>query len=126
MSLIIDDDGTMYLYQGDSGEVVVYGLDPEKKYTVYFAIQDKNRKLIGEELQVGVNNSDTVTFILTSEYTDLLEVSKQKPFEIYFYGIKACEDGTSREDTLFVTGNTYGDLNQIIVFPRKVNGALNG
>ena len=126
MSLIIDNDGTISLYQGDSGEVVVSGLDIEKSYTVYFAIQDSSRNLIGQELQVGVSNSDSVTFVLTPEYTDLLEVPKNKPYEIYFYGIKACESNTSREDTLFVADNTFGDLNRIIVYPRKVIGVENG
>ena len=126
MSLIVDKDGTISLYQGDSGEVVVSGLDLDKAYTVFFAIQDTARNLIGQELQVGVSNSDSVTFVLTPEYTDLLTVPKNKPYEIYFYGIKACESGTSREDTLFVADNTYGDLNRIIVYPRKVKGAENG
>ena len=112
MSLIIDNNGTISLYQGDSGEIVIYGLDSEKSYTVCFAIQDSKRNLIGEELQVAVTNSDNVTFVLTPEYTDLLEVPKNKPFETYFYGIKACETDTSKEDTLFIAQNTYGDLNR--------------
>ena len=123
MSLIIDNDGTISLYQGDSGEIVVSGLDSEKKYTVYFAIQDSERNLVGEELQVAVSNSDTVTFILTPEYTDLLKVSKNKPYEIYFYGIKACELEKNIENTMFIADTTYGDLNRIIVYPRKVKGA---
>lgn len=121
MSLIIDDDGTISLYQGDSGELVVSGLDTGKNYMVYFAIQDSDRNFIGEELQVAVTNSDTVTFILTPEYTDLLKVSKNKPYEIYFYGIKACENNNI-ENTMFIADSTYGDLNRIIVYPRKVKG----
>ena len=46
--------------------------------------------------------------------------------EIYYYGIKACESDTTKEDTLFIADNTYGDLNRIIVYPRKVSGANNG
>ena len=122
MSLVIDSDGTISMYQGDSGEIVVSGLEPEKKYTVCFAIQDADRNLIGRELQVAVSNSESVTFVLTPEYTDLLMVPKNKPYEIYFYGIKACEEETSREDTLFIADATYGDLNRIIVYPRKVIG----
>lgn len=122
MSLIIDDDGTISLYQGDSGEVVISGLDNNKSYTVFFAIQDDNRNLIGEELQVAVTNSDTVTFVLTSDYTDLLIVPKNKPYEIYFYGIKACELEKNIENTMFIADGTYGDLNRIIVYPRKVKG----
>ena len=122
MSLIIDNDGTITLYQGDSGELVVSGLDKAKNYTVYFAIQDINRNLIGEELQVAVTNSDTVTFILTPEYTNLLVVPKNKPYEIFFYGIKACEVESNIENTMFIAESTYGDLNRIIVYPRKVRG----
>ena len=122
MSLIVDSDGTISLYQGDSGELVIYGLDEKKNYTVYLAIQDKNREIIGEELQVSVNNSDNVTFVFSPKFTDLLEVPKTKPYEIYFYGIKACEVDNSKEDTLFIGDNTYGDLNRIIVYPRKGKG----
>ena len=82
--------------------------------------------MIGQELQVAVTNSSTVTFILTSEYTDLLKVPKNKPFEIYFYGIKACENDSLIENTLFVADDTFGDLNRIIVYPRKVKGFSNG
>ena len=113
MSLIIDSDGTISLYQGDSGELVVSGLNSDKNYTVYFAIQDIDRNLIGEELQVAVTNSDTVTFILTPEYTDLLTVPKNKPYEIYFYGIKACEIDSNIENTMFIADTTYGDLNRL-------------
>lgn len=122
MSLIIDNDGTISLYQGDSGELVISGLDNNKNYTVYFAIQDSDRNIVGEELQVAVTNSDTVTFILTPEYTDLLTVPKNKPYEIYFYGIKACEIEKNIENTMFIADTTYGDLNRIIVYPRKVKG----
>ncbi len=125
MSLIIDDDGTISIYQGDSGEIVVSGLDDTRSYTVYFAIQDSNRNLVGEELQVSVSKSDTVSFILTPAYTDLLAVPKNKPFEIYYYGIKACRSDELVEDTLFVTNCGYGDVNRIIVYPRKVKGTKN-
>ena len=120
--ITIDMDGTITLYQGDSGEIVISGLDEAKGYTVFFAIQDKKRNLIGQELQVSVSNSDTVTFILTPEYTDLLVVPKNKPYEIYFYGIKACEKDNNIENTMFVADSTYGDLNRMIVYPQKVKG----
>ena len=81
-----------------------------------------NRNLIGEELQVAVTNSDTVTFILTPEYTNLLVVPKNKPYEIFFYGIKACEVESNIENTMFIAESTYGDLNRIIVYPQKVKG----
>lgn len=120
--ILIDKDGTMYIYQGDSGEVVITGFDSDVKATVYFAIQDEDRNLVGEELQVAVNNSDTVTIVLTSEFTDLLTVPKNKPYQMYYYGIKACHQDGLTEDTLFVENGTYGDMNPIIVYPKKVKG----
>ena len=126
MSLIVDNDGTISIYQGDSGELTFSGLDNKKSYTVYLAIQDSKRNIIGDELQVSVSNSDNVTFVLTSEYTDLLTVPINKPYEIYYYGVKACEEDSLNEDTLFVANSTYGDLNRIFVYPRKVKGDENG
>lgn len=122
MSIEVDEKGTISLYQGDSGEIIVTGLDSTKSLVVYFAIQNKNRKLIGDELKVVASNKDSISFFLTPDYTDLLEVPMNKPFEIYYYGIKVCENETKSEDTLFVENSTYGDLNQIIVYPKKVVG----
>lgn len=122
MSLIIDEKGTISLYQGDSGEIVVSGLDNSKNYVVYFAIQDSKRNLIGNELQVNASKVESVVFFLTPDYTDLLKVTKGKPYEIYTYGIKACDTTNNVENTLFVSGGTYGEQNLMIVYPRKVIG----
>ena len=122
MALAIDEKGTISMYQGDSGEVAVSGLDDTKNYMVYFAIQDKKRNLVGDELQVAANKTKTVVFFLTPDYSDLLKVPANKSFEIYTYGIKACEVDSDVEDTLFVSDGGYGTQNQIIVYPRKVIG----
>lgn len=122
MALMIDETGLISLYQGDSGELVVNGLDETKNYLVFFAIQNKKRETVGQELQVSAYKTDNVSFFLTSGYTDLLTVPKGKPYEIYTYGIKICEVDGDAEDTLFVADSTYGDLNTIVVYPRKVMG----
>jgi len=121
--LVIDSDGTISMYQGDSGEITVNGLDETSAYTVYFAVQDEDRNTIGQELQISVSNSNTVTFVLSAEFTDNFVVPKNKPYKIYYYGIKVCVDDSSIEDTLFIANGTYGDLNKLIVYPRKVKGA---
>lgn len=121
--LVIDKDGTISLYQGDSGEITVNGLNENQAYTVYFGIQDEKRNTVGEELQISVSNSDTATFVLSPQFTDNLTVPVNKPYKIYYYGIKVCVSGSSTEDTLFIANGTYGDLNRIIVYPRKVKGA---
>ncbi len=122
MALAIDEKGTISLYQGDSGEIAVSGLDDTKNYMVYFAIQDKKRNLIGDELQVAANKTKSVVFFLTPDYTDLLNVPAEKAYEIYTYGIKLCESESNIEDTLFISDGNYGTQNIIIVYPRKVLG----
>ena len=122
MSLSINEEGTIIMYQGDSGEIVVSGVDTSKNYSVYFAIQDEKQNLIGNELQVASNKSDFVVFSLTADFTDLLKVPKGKSYAIYTYGIKVCDTETKTEDTLIVEGSNYGDKNLIIVYPRKVIG----
>ena len=121
--LLIDKDGTISIYQGDSGEITVNGLDENSDYTVYFGIQDEKRNTVGEELQISVSDSSIATFVLTPQFTENLVVPPNKPYKIYYYGIKVCVNNSSIEDTLFVANGSYGDLNKIIVYPRKVKGA---
>ena len=123
--LVIDNDGTISMYQGDSGVLTVNGLDNTSSYIVYFGIQDDKRNPVGEELQVSVSNSSTAIFVLSPEFTDNLVVPQNKPYKIYYYGIKVCNIDSSLEDTLFIADGTYGDLNKIIVYPRKVKGTVN-
>lgn len=122
MSLNINEQGNITLYQGDSGEIVVSGLDTSKNYTVYLAILDEKGNLVGNELQVTSNKNDFVVFSLTADFTDLLKVSKGKNYALYTYGIKVCDTETKTEDTLIVENGNYGDKNLIMVYPRKVMG----
>lgn len=121
MSLYIDEEGTISLVQGDSGEIIVSGIDTNSNYDVYFAIQTRKRQPVASELKVQSNYSDMVTFVLTAEFTDLLTVPKNKEYEIYNYGIKLCT--TDSEDTVLIANNNYGSVNQLIVYPKIVEGA---
>lgn len=123
MALVIDDKGTITLYQGDSGEIVITGLDNTRNCKVYFAIQDKNRKPVGNELQVLANKTESVMLFLTPDFTNLLKVPIGKSYELYTYGIKVCETDKSINDTLIVKDSSYGEPNLIVVYPRKVIGA---
>jgi len=123
MAFKIDKDGNISMIQGDSGLITIRGLNPNKNFTVYFAIQDKNRKPVGNELSVNSNNSSYVVLQLTADYTDLLTVKKDEPCAIYYYGLKICDETTHREDTLIVASGEIGSLNTITVYPKKVEGA---
>ena len=123
MAFKIDKDGNISMIQGDSGLITIRGLNPNKDFTVYFAIQDRNRKPIGQELSVSSNYSSSVVFQLTADYTDLLTVKKDELCAIYYYGLKICDENTQREDTLIVASNDLDGLNTITVYPKKVEGA---
>lgn len=126
MSLDIDIDGTITLYQGDTGEIVVNGLDEGKNYVVYLGFRDKNRNLLGEEFAITSNQRPSVTFFLSAGFTNTFTVPKNANYETYYYGIKVCELGANTEDTIFIAGKTYGEDNRVIVYPKQVEGSING
>lgn len=122
MAFIVDKNGDISLIQGDSGLLTITGIDTDKNYTVYFAVQDKNRKPIGNEISVSTSNQSTVVFQLTGDYTNLLTVAKNEPFEIYYYGVKVCDSTSQFENTLVLGDGDIGTLNKITVYPKKVEG----
>ena len=122
MAFRIDENGNITIVQGDTGRLVVKGLNTDKNYTVYFAIQDEKRRPIGNEVYVQSNNQPTVVFELSSSLTDLLKVGQNDETATYYYGVKSCSpDGF--EDTLPIGGSDMGDKNTITVYPKKVEGS---
>ena len=122
MAFNIDENGNITLIQGDRGQLVVNGLPTDKEYTVYFAIQDENRKPIGGEISVEANKASSVTFKLLGSFTDLLLVKKGEDTATYYYGVKICTADGNTEDTLLLGNSKIGDLNTITVYPKKVEG----
>ena len=122
MAFISDDNGDIELVQGDSGQLTISGLDTDKNYTIYFAIQDENRNAIGSEIAVNTSSLDTVTLEISASLTDLLTVDEDEDTATYYYGLKICDEDTGLEDTLLIGESEIGDLNQITVYPKKVEG----
>jgi hypothetical protein len=121
MAFRIDENGNITMIQGDTGRLVVNGLNTDKNYTIYFAIQDEKRRPVGNEVFVQSNNQPTVVFELSSSLTDLLKVGQNDETATYYYGVKSCSpDGF--EDTLPIGGSDMGDKNTITVYPKKVEG----
>ena len=120
MSINIDDNGTIYIHQGDSGSIIIDGLSADKDYRVYFAVKDKNRNTIGNELVVSSNYNTFVRFMLSGDFTDLLVVSADESYAIYYYALKICCD--DEENTLVLEKSEFGKLNPIIVYPKMVEG----
>jgi hypothetical protein len=121
MTLNIDENGTIFIHQGDSGDVIVNGINTDKNYKVYMSVRDIDRKQVGEELMVYSQYQASVTFKLTSSFTNLFVVPDDEAVKIYHYGLKVCDD-EGLEDTLLVAKNDLGQPNNIIVFPKVVEG----
>lgn len=125
MAFVVDDYGNITLVQGDSGQLTVNGLNTDKNYTLYLAIQDSKRNPIGSEIVVNSNGAESVIFVLSPELTNLLTVKRRDESAEYYYGIKVCDESTDFEDTLLIGDSDIGDLNTITVYPKKVEGSLN-
>lgn len=123
MPFIVDNDGTISTYQGDSGELVINGIKTDQNYKVYFAIQDAKRNFRGKQVMVNSLFQDTVKIYIPADVTDELTVPLNKKFETYFYGIKLVTPGSLAEDTMFIGGGDFATQNKIIVYPKKVEGA---
>lgn len=121
MAFRIDENGNITMVQGDTGRLVVNGLNTDQNYTVYFAIQDENRRPVGNEVNVESNMQPTVVFELASQLTDLLKVAEDEETHTYYYGVKTCT-AEGFEDTLSIGGSDMGDKNTITVYPKKVEG----
>ena len=126
MAFVVDENtGDITLVQGDSGEIVIEGLPSDSNYSVYFAFYNENRKTIGEEV-MQTYSASVVTMFIPSSLTDLLTVNKDDDYTEYYYGIKICNESTGYEDTMCINDSDIGDLNTVKVYPKKVEGVLNG
>lgn len=123
MAFDIDNNGNITMVQGDTGQLVINGIPTDKNYTAYFAIQDEDRKPIGNELEVQTKKQPSIVFVINSNLTDLMTVKRDEETAIYYYGVKICsEEGF--EDTLLIGDSQMGDRNSITVYPKKVEGCL--
>ena len=129
MAFYIDENGNIELIQGDSGTLTVNELPTDKNYTIYLAIRNKKRELVGSEIYLSTNQSDTVTFVIGAALTDLLTVPLSEESETYYYGIKLCATDAQTlvetEETLFLGDMTIAEMNTITVYPKRVEGYTN-
>lgn len=126
MAFIVDTEtGDITLVQGDSGDLFVEGLNTDKYYTVYFAIYNSRRKILGTEVSIEANKSDNVILSIPATLTDLLTVPQGMDTAEYYYGIKVCNEDEGFEDTVTIGNKDIGDLNVITVYPKKVEGLTN-
>lgn len=123
MALEINEDGSIDIYQGDSGSIFVHNLNKDKNYKVYLGVQDKKRNFVFEK-NIEANSVDFVEIKIFPTDSQLLTVPLNKNFETYYYGVKVEEIGTTNSDTMFISNGTYGDLTEMRVYPKKAKGGI--
>ena len=125
-----DTDGNGEMYQGDTGYIDLEDLDSDRDYTIYLAIQNKSRKIMGSEQYVIATGLTKARIYIPTSLSKLLTVPLKESFEDYYYFLKACKKGVNgepdEEDTLFVNDATFGDLKRIRVYPLGAEGVVNG
>lgn len=126
MGFITKEDGTIIARQGDSGKVYIEGVETDKNYKIYFGVRDNKRKPVGNEVYVYSNFSSEVVIIVPPNVSNDWVVPKDDEYIELNYGIKVCDEETNMEDTLILAGCEFDTENKIIVYPKKVEGTLNG
>ncbi|MBR5012841.1 MAG: hypothetical protein IKY15_02765 [Clostridia bacterium] len=123
MALYIYEDGSIDIYQGDSGSIFVHNLNKDKNYKVYLGVQDKKRNFVFEKT-IEANSVEFAEIKILPTDSQLLTVPLNKNFETYYYGVKVEEVGTTNSDTMFISNSTYGDLTEMRVYPKKAKGGI--
>lgn len=123
MALDIYEDGSIDIYQGDSGSIFVHNLNKDKNYKVYLGVQDKKRNFVFEKT-IEANSVEFVEIKILPTDSQLLTIPLNKNFETYYYGVKVEEIGTTNSDTMFISNGTYGDLTEMRVYPKKAKGGI--
>lgn len=121
MSISKTGETTINIRQGDSGELIFSGFNPEKNYNVYFAVRDEDRNLMFPEVSVTTNGKSSVTIPLEAEDTKQLIVPAGEDTAIYYWGIKYSEAGSGEEYTI------YPEMFQkciMLVCPQYVEGPV--
>lgn len=126
MTFMTKEDGTIIARQGDSGEVYVEGVDIDKNYKIYFGVRDDKRKPVGDEVYVYSNYASEVVIDIPANVSNSWEVPKGEEYIEYNYGIKVCDEETGAENTLVFANCEFDTENKLIVYPKKVEGMLNG
>ena len=129
MSIYVDENKNISFYKGDTGNITFSNLPVDKNYTVYFAISNpETNKIVGEELSLLANKSSTVTFSLSSAFTDSLVVLNGETYSVYNYGLKICCDGdeyTLIPRVVSENGKTvFSDPPKVYVYQKYVEGMV--
>ncbi len=121
MAITKEIEGTLKMYQGDTGGFSYENVPTDKNYFVFCQIRNRNGDPVGNQLMVESNYSNIVDFFIDDTLSDLLVVPFGRSFEPYSYSIKICDANTYSEDTVNLLG-IYGQPCRIIVYQKQAEG----
>jgi len=119
---IYQNGKNLWLYQGDTGNILFSGLPMDKAYTVYMSIFDEDGEKIIKEITATSFNQATgvATFVVDEDASNSLQVGE------FTYALKICSDGS--EDTVIpetkLEDGVYSQeaAPSFIVYPKRVEG----
>ena len=119
---IYQNGKNLWLYQGDTGNILFSGLPMDKAYTVHMSIFDEDGEKIIKEITATSFNQATgvATFVVDEDASNSLQVGE------FTYALKICSDGS--EDTVIpetkLEDGVYSQeaAPSFIVYPKRVEG----
>lgn len=132
MAIFVDNNGSIRIYRGDTGNIKIIGLPKGKEYTVNFAIVNPDDGQIILEKKLESQGAEYVIFTFVPEEIELMMVDVGAKYKIYNYGVKL-SDASGLEDTLIPRVSYDGSGNpvfskpaKIYCYPKYVEGPIGG
>lgn len=109
MSVFTDNDGNIYLRQGDTGQVVFTGLPTDKAYDVYLSVYNTDENRILQELIASqfTQGTGTAIFVFNEDFSNGLPVGD------WGYGLKICSSNGTEDTLLPQTVIENGEIIQL-------------
>ena len=127
MTIYVSQDGTISLYQGDSGNLTFSGLPQDKEYEVHLAFYDPDsNRIVGKDLVLSSEGQSKISFGIPSSFTDQLYVPQGDDFKIFSYGLKICsgeDEYTLIPKVKLMEGQPVFEAAPLVyVYPKYVEG----
>lgn len=118
----------LYMYQGDTGNIMIKGLPETYDFDMYFQVSKQSGEILISKM-VSSKEQSSVVISISADESDRLEVGT------YNWGVKLCydRDGHMTEETLIpplantsATPTSFRSKAILSIYPKQVEGAING
>ncbi len=112
------EDYSLIIHQGDSGKIKIKNIPTNNNYLVCIAFQNSKREIL-ESISLFSENKSELIFNVETSITEKFIVPPNLKCQIYYWGIVLFDKETGSKDTTRIGTTKLGDLNKLIVFPKK-------